>query len=105
MRGRAGGVSPLILRTGKNQGANAPRSPFCVRGSENQSSSCISASRPYAGGHPAFLRPCPACRGSITMRAALLFASLLVAGTAAAAPPPVYLWQEPEWFDGVEGSF
>lgn len=39
------------------------------------------------------------------MRAALLFASLLVAGTASAAPPPVYLWQEPEWFEGVEGSF
>ena len=22
-----------------------------------------------------------------------------------AAPPPVYLWHEPEWFDGVSGSF
>ncbi|HEV3256927.1 MAG TPA: hypothetical protein VG013_08625, partial [Gemmataceae bacterium] len=23
----------------------------------------------------------------------------------AAAKPPIYIWLEPEWFDGVEGSF
>src|ERR1700716_1652422 len=32
---------------------------------------------------------------------ALLFATV----PAIAAPPPVYLWHEPEWFDGVSGSF
>jgi hypothetical protein len=26
----------------------------------------------------------------------------LVSGTA---PAPIYLWHEPEWFDGVRGSF
>jgi hypothetical protein len=30
---------------------------------------------------------------------------LLAAGARAAAKPPVYLWLEPEWFDGVSGSF
>jgi hypothetical protein len=37
-----------------------------------------------------------------------LAAILLCLGAApacAAARPPVYLWFEPEWFDGVEGSF
>jgi hypothetical protein len=37
-------------------------------------------------------------------RLSCLAALLLAAGPAAAAPP-VYLWLEPEWFDGVEGSF
>src|SRR4051812_24235450 len=30
---------------------------------------------------------------------------LLCAPKLTAAPPPVYLWLEPEWFDGVSGSF
>ena len=30
---------------------------------------------------------------------------LFLAAPAAAAPPPVYLWHEPEWFEGVTGSF
>jgi hypothetical protein len=30
---------------------------------------------------------------------------LLLPTTAIAAPPPIYLWHEPEWFDGVTGSF
>jgi hypothetical protein len=34
-----------------------------------------------------------------------LLALLLAAGPAASAPPPVYLWHEPEWFSGVSGSF
>lgn len=35
------------------------------------------------------------------------FASLLVAGVALgqAPRPPIHLWLEPEWFDGVQGSF
>jgi hypothetical protein len=28
-----------------------------------------------------------------------------VPASLSAAPPPIYLWHEPEWFDGVEGSF
>ncbi len=37
----------------------------------------------------------------------LLLPLLLLAlpALAHAAPPPVYLWHEPEWFDGVQGSF
>jgi hypothetical protein len=31
--------------------------------------------------------------------------ALFVAASALAAPPPVYLWYEAEWFDGVEGTF
>jgi hypothetical protein len=34
-----------------------------------------------------------------------LIALSLAASAAHAAPPPVYLWVEAEWFDGVEGSF
>jgi hypothetical protein len=35
-----------------------------------------------------------------------LFALLLLAAFAGAADkPPVHLWLEPEWFDGVRGSF
>src|SRR5437868_13688274 len=35
-----------------------------------------------------------------------LFALLLLASiTHAAEKPPIYLWLEPEWFDGVKGSF
>lgn len=30
---------------------------------------------------------------------------LLLVSFAQAAPPPVYLWYEPEWFPGVEGGF
>jgi hypothetical protein len=29
----------------------------------------------------------------------------LAVTAGAAAPPPVYLWHEPEWFDGVRGTF
>ena len=36
---------------------------------------------------------------------ALLALSLSLASPSGAAPPPAYLWHEPEWFDGVEGSF
>jgi hypothetical protein len=32
-------------------------------------------------------------------------AVLCLAATTAAAAPPIYLWHEPEWFDGVEGTF
>lgn len=34
-----------------------------------------------------------------------LLAFLALSTPAVAAPSPVYLWHEPEWFDGVEGSF
>src|SRR4051794_25546438 len=37
-----------------------------------------------------------------TTALALIFACL---PAAAATKPPLYLWLEPEWFDGVEGSF
>src|SRR5258708_2248163 len=36
------------------------------------------------------------------LAALLLFVS---SGIAVAAPPPVYVWLEPEWFEGVRGSF
>jgi hypothetical protein len=36
---------------------------------------------------------------------AFLTVLLLAGGARAAAKPPVYLWLEPEWFDGVSGSF
>ncbi len=41
------------------------------------------------------------------VRIACVLPWLLLCCTAArsAAKPPVYLWFEPEWFDGVEGSF
>src|SRR5437764_1024605 len=40
------------------------------------------------------------------MRMPTTLAALCLAVTAApAAPPPVYLWHEAEWFDGVKGSF
>ena len=41
------------------------------------------------------------------MRSALSLLALLLASatTSAAEKPPVYLWLEPEWFDGVTGSF
>jgi hypothetical protein len=40
------------------------------------------------------------------MRPALPLVALLLAAPAApAAAPPVYLWVEAEWFEGVEGSF
>jgi len=35
----------------------------------------------------------------------LLALLLLAASARAAEKPPVYLWLEPEWFDGVKGSF
>jgi hypothetical protein len=39
----------------------------------------------------------------------LLSLALIALSTAAAfaqpSPPPIYLWFEPEWFDGVKGSF
>ena len=36
----------------------------------------------------------------------LLAAAIAAGSTARAADaPPVYLWLEPEWFDGVSGSF
>jgi len=39
-------------------------------------------------------------------RSISLFTLLLLASTThAAEKPPVYLWLEPEWFDGVKGSF
>src|SRR5262249_56711077 len=40
-------------------------------------------------------------------RLALIGLALLLscAPARAAAKPPVYLWHEPEWFEGVEGSF
>src|SRR5438270_572028 len=41
-----------------------------------------------------------------TMRSALSLLLLLAsAGPAAAARPPIYLWLEPEWFEGVRGTF
>jgi hypothetical protein len=39
------------------------------------------------------------------MRHLLSLLSLSLAAAANAAPPPIYLWHEPEWFEGVEGSF
>ena len=39
------------------------------------------------------------------MRRALLLILLLCPNVALAARPPVYLWFEPEWFEGVKGSF
>src|SRR5262245_58487951 len=39
-------------------------------------------------------------------RTLLTLLTLLAAGPAfAQKKPPVYLWFEPEWFDGVKGSF
>src|SRR5215212_12176633 len=34
-----------------------------------------------------------------------LLALLLLASAARGAEKPIYLWLEPEWFDGVSGSF
>src|ERR1700722_5153878 len=34
-----------------------------------------------------------------------LFLLALVPCLAGAPPAPIYLWHEPEWFDGVQGSF
>src|SRR5262245_43350573 len=39
------------------------------------------------------------------MRYLVCLALVLLSVTAAPAAPPIYLWHEPEWFDGVEGSF
>lgn len=39
------------------------------------------------------------------MRPSSLLLALCLAVPASAAPPPVYLWLEAEWFQGVEGSF
>ena len=41
------------------------------------------------------------------MRRSLVVALLLAMGSIASAAerPPVYVWFEPEWFEGVEGSF
>jgi hypothetical protein len=40
------------------------------------------------------------------MRSPLALLAILVAlGPAHAAGPPVYIWLEPEWFDGVQGTF
>ena len=41
------------------------------------------------------------------MQRILLIAVVLLSSTSAsqAAPAPVYLWYEAEWFDGVKGSF
>jgi hypothetical protein len=33
------------------------------------------------------------------------FLTVALAGPSVAAPPPVYLWHEPEWFAGVQGAF
>src|SRR5436190_24304972 len=38
-------------------------------------------------------------------RALLSLLLIVLPTTALAAPPPIYLWHEPEWFEGVEGSF
>ena len=35
----------------------------------------------------------------------LLILCALASPAVAAEKPPIYLWYEPEWFDGVEGSF
>ncbi len=40
-----------------------------------------------------------------TAVAVILVGACAAAPARAAARPPVYLWFEPEWFDGVEGSF
>jgi hypothetical protein len=39
------------------------------------------------------------------MRLSLLALLVLTASARAADKPPVHLWLEPEWFDGVKGSF
>src|SRR5262245_45219331 len=39
------------------------------------------------------------------MRHLACLAALLLVATQASAAAPVYLWHEPEWFDGIEGSF
>jgi hypothetical protein len=39
------------------------------------------------------------------LRRLLGLSLLLLTAAPTAAAPPVYLWFEPEWFDGVEGSF
>src|SRR5437870_5739928 len=40
-----------------------------------------------------------------TMRSGLVLLLLVTAAPAAAAKPPIYLWLEPEWFEGVRGTF
>lgn len=35
----------------------------------------------------------------------LLLLTLCVSSTCAAEKPPIYIWLEPEWFEGVKGSF
>ena len=39
------------------------------------------------------------------MRHLLCLLLAAVPTSLSAAPPPIYLWHEPEWFEGVEGSF
>jgi hypothetical protein len=39
------------------------------------------------------------------MRAVFAVLVVFLFGATAAAKPPIYLWLEPEWFDGVQGSF
>src|SRR5687767_9624252 len=45
-------------------------------------------------------------RGILTRGICALLAAMLVAGSLVAAEKPlIYLWFEPEWFEGVQGSF
>src|SRR5258708_2592727 len=39
------------------------------------------------------------------MRFLFSVAAIVLAATPVAAKAPVYLWHEPEWFEGVKGSF
>jgi hypothetical protein len=39
------------------------------------------------------------------MRFLFSIAAVIVAATPISARPPIYLWHEPEWFEGVTGSF
>src|SRR6185437_7555087 len=51
------------------------------------------------------LFPLLSSRGcSMRLLSSLLLFSLLPC-LAGAAPAPIYLWHEPEWFDGVRGGF
>src|SRR4051812_30929384 len=52
-------------------------------------------------GHSSFPKGRPMLR--LVLPAVVLLASLQL--VPAADRPPVYLWLEPEWFDGVKGSF
>src|SRR5690349_13757710 len=47
--------------------------------------------------------------GGTTIMTRIILSAILIGACAvpavATGRPPVYLWFEPEWFDGVEGSF